>query len=62
MPEVLEASVPWMPIAAFFGGGALFMGLEKLIHSIQHRLGAGGESSGLLAILTGCPWTCSATG
>jgi ZIP family zinc transporter len=25
MPEALAASVPWVPIAAFVGGGALFM-------------------------------------
>ncbi|MGQ1797049.1 ZIP family metal transporter [Kocuria oceani] len=53
MPEALAASVPWVPITAFVGGGALFMGLEKLIHSIQHRLGAGENSSGPLAIFTG---------
>lgn len=53
MPEALAASAPWVPILAFVGGGAFFMGIEKLIHSIQQRLGAGDQSTGPLAIFTG---------
>lgn len=53
MPEALTASDPWVPILAFIGGGALFVGIEWLIGSIRKRLGAGGEASGPLAIFTG---------
>lgn len=53
MPAALAASAPWVPILAFVGGGVLFMGLEWLIGSIRQRLGAGGETSGPLAIFTG---------
>ena len=53
MPEALAASSPWIPILAFVGGGAFFMGIEQVIGSVQRRLGAGEESSGPLAIFTG---------
>lgn len=53
MPEVLGASPPWVPILAFVGDGASFMGIERVIGSIRRRLGAGEESSGPLAIFTG---------
>lgn len=53
MPEALGASPPWVPILAFVGGGAFFMGIERAIGSIRRRLGAGEESSGPLAIFSG---------
>ena len=53
MPEALAASSPWIPILAFVGGGAFFMGIEQVIGSVRRRLGTGEESSGPLAIFTG---------
>lgn len=53
MPEALGASAPWVPILAFVGGGALFMGIdERAIGSIRRRLGAAEDSSGPLAIIS----------
>ena len=28
MPEALAASLPWVPLLAFVGGGAMFIGLD----------------------------------
>ena len=53
MPEALAASPPWIPILAFVGGGVFFMGIERIIGSVQRRLGKGAEESGPLAIFTG---------
>src|SRR5699024_9347652 len=53
MPEALHASPPWVPILAFVGGGAFFIGIERLIDLIQGRLRAGEEASGPLAIFSG---------
>ena len=53
MPEALAASSPWIPILAFVGGGVFFMGIERIIGSVQRRLGKGAEESGPLAIFTG---------
>ena len=53
MPEALGASPPWVPILAFVGGGAFFMGIERAIGSIRRRLGAEEGSSGPLAIFSG---------
>lgn len=52
MPEALRASPPWVPILAFVGGGAFFIGIERLIGLIQGRLG-GKEATGPLAIFSG---------
>lgn len=53
MPAALGASAPWVPIVAFVGGGALFMGIERMIGFVRRRLGAGQEASGPLVIFTG---------
>lgn len=53
MPEALAGSAPWVPILAFVGGGAFFMGIERVIGSVRRPLGASEESSGPLAIFTG---------
>lgn len=53
MPEALAASTPWVPVLAFVGGGAFFMGIERTIGSIQRRLGTSKKNSGPLAIFTG---------
>lgn len=31
MAEALDSSAPWVPILAFVGGGAFFLGLDELI-------------------------------
>ena len=53
MPEPLGAFSPWVPILAFVGGEAFFMGIERANESIRRRLGKGAESGGTLAIFTG---------
>lgn len=53
MPEALQATPPWVPIAAFVAGGALFMGLERAIGLVRARLPTSGESTGPLAIFSG---------
>lgn len=53
IPEALKASPAWVPIAAFAVGGVAFIGLEHSIGHVQARLGAGEQSTGPLAILTG---------
>ena len=53
MPEALHASPPWVPILAFVGGGAFFIGIERLIDLIKGRLRGGEEASGPLAIFSG---------
>lgn len=53
MPEPLGASCPWVPILAFVGGEAFFMGIERANESIRRRLGKGAESGGASAIFTG---------
>ena len=53
MPEALTADPPWVPIAAFVGGGAAFVALERAIGYVQARTGAGEESKGPLAIYSG---------
>lgn len=44
MPAALTASDPWVPILAFIGGGALFVGIERLIGSIRKGCGSSGVS------------------
>lgn len=53
MPEALKAVPPWVPILAFVGGGAFFIGIEKAIGFIQGRLPSNKDTSGPLAIFSG---------
>ena len=53
MPEALAASPPWVPILAFIIGGAIFVGLDRVLGFVQARLGATPQSSGPFAIYTG---------
>ncbi|MGB5951631.1 MAG: ZIP family zinc transporter [Ornithinimicrobium sp.] len=53
VPQALDGNPPWVPIAAFVAGGAVFIGLEKLIDTIKDKLATGEESTGPLAIFTG---------
>lgn len=41
MPEALEGRAPWVPLLAFVGGGAIFVGLDRMIGYVQGRLGGG---------------------
>jgi ZIP family zinc transporter len=54
MPEALETDLPWVPLLAFVGGGAAFIGLDRAIGYVQARLGGGNEKqAGALAIFSG---------
>jgi len=53
MPAALNASPPWVPLVAFVGGGAAFIGLDRLIGYVQGRLGGREEQSSALAIFAG---------
>ncbi len=53
VPQALAGNPPWIPIAAFVAGGAIFIGLERLIDTLKNRLHTGEESTGPLAIFTG---------
>lgn len=53
MPEALEAEPPWVPLLAFTGGGAVFIGLDRAIGYVQARMGGGERQAGALAIFSG---------
>lgn len=53
VPQAIEANPPWVPVAAFVAGGAVFIGLERLIDIAKDRLDTGEEPTGPLAIFTG---------
>lgn len=53
MPEALTAATPWVPILAFFLGGAVFVLLDRGLGFVQARLGAAPEAAGPMAIYTG---------
>jgi ZIP family zinc transporter len=53
MPRALEATAPWVPLLAFVSGGAVFIGLDRLVGYIQGRLGGAQEDRGALAIYGG---------
>lgn len=53
VPQALDGNPPWVPVAAFVAGGAVFIGLERLIDLVKDRLDTGEESTGPLAIFTG---------
>ncbi|MHA6280823.1 ZIP family metal transporter [Gramella sp. KN1008] len=46
MPTALEVEQPWIPIAAFMGGGFTFLLLEKAVHFIKDRFGGEGKATG----------------
>jgi len=52
MPRALETDLPWAPLLAFVVGGALFLGLERLVGYAKGRLGGDDD--------TGPPGTASA--
>ena len=52
MPEALDSSAPWVPILAFVGGGAFFLGLDKLIGYVQARFSGPGDK-GPWAVFSG---------
>lgn len=53
MPTALQAVPPWLPLLAFVAGGAVFIGLDRLIGFVQGRLGGTDDSSSALAIFGG---------
>lgn len=53
MPEALNAQPAWVPILAFAAGGALFLGIERIIGLVQRRLRTSEDTQGPLAIFTG---------
>jgi ZIP family zinc transporter len=53
MPEALDATPAWVPLVAFVSGGAIFIGLDRVIGYVQGRLGGGEEQAGALAIFSG---------
>lgn len=53
MPEALTADPAWVPIVAFVAGGAVFIGLDRLIGIIQARLGGSEERAGAFTIFGG---------
>lgn len=53
VPRALDGNPPWIPVASFVAGGAVFMGIERLIDAIKDRLDTGEQATGPLAIFTG---------
>ncbi len=53
MPEALQANPPWVPLLTFVAGGAVFVGLDRVVGYVQGRLGGGEETSSALAIFGG---------
>jgi ZIP family zinc transporter len=53
MPEALAADPAWVPILAFVLGGAVFIGLDRLVGVIQRRMGGTEEQSSALGIFGG---------
>ncbi len=57
----LGADLPWVPLLAFVGGGAAFIGLDRAIGYVQARIGGGEKRSSALAIFSGVSLDSSAT-
>jgi ZIP family zinc transporter len=53
MPEALNATPAWVPLLAFVAGGAMFIGLDRVIGYVRGRLGGGEKQAGALAIFSG---------
>ena len=53
MPEALQANPPWPPLVAFVAGGAVFIGLDRVVGYVQGRLGGEPDHSSALAIFGG---------
>lgn len=53
MPEALQANPPWPPLVAFVAGGAVFIGLDRVVGYVQARLGGEPDRSSALAIFGG---------
>ena len=46
MPNALEVDQPWIPIAAFLGGGFAFLLLEKMADYVKGRFGGDNNKTG----------------
>lgn len=53
MPEALNGSPPWAPLLAFVAGGALFIGLDRVIGYVKGCLCGTDQQAGALAIFSG---------
>lgn len=53
MPEALRAAPPWVPLLAFVAGGAVFIGLDRMIHYVQGRFGGGDDQAAAFGIFGG---------
>ena len=53
MPEALQANPPWAPLVAFVAGGALYVGLDRVVGYVQGRHGGEPDQSSALAIFGG---------
>jgi ZIP family zinc transporter len=53
MPEALNSSAPWVPLLAFVAGGAVFIGLDRLVGCAQARMGGSDDQKGALGIFGG---------
>jgi ZIP family zinc transporter len=53
MPEALESSAPWLPLLAFVAGGAVFIGLDRVVGYAQARTGGDENQKGAFAIFGG---------
>ena len=53
MPEALGADPPWVPLLAFLAGGAVFIGLDRLVGYVQGRMGGTERQAAAFAIFGG---------
>jgi ZIP family zinc transporter len=53
MPEALQSSTPWLPLLAFVAGGAVFIGLDRVVGYVQGRFGGDESQKGAFAIFGG---------
>jgi ZIP family zinc transporter len=61
MPEALGADLPWVPLLAFVGGGAAFIGLDRAIGYVQARMAAATGRGARWRSSPASRWTSSAT-
>lgn len=53
MPQALGAELSWVPLLAFIAGGALFIGLDRLVGVVKARLGGTDRQAGAVTIFSG---------
>ena len=53
MPAALEVDQPWVPLLAFVVGGAVFIGLDRVIGTVRGRMGGDEEQDGALGVFGG---------